>query len=229
MSMKKALEELGYKNCFHLAEPLYQPGNLRRSADIVHTRNTTERRRKLAKLFQGYEVTLEVPGSACLPDLLEMYPDAKVVLTERTSAKVWLKSWRGFGIDMRSDCFRILGYWCPGVVSANSLYRGWIQLASERYNLPAEPSEALYDAHSAWVKSIVPPGRLLVFKCQDGWTPLCKFLKKKRPNRFPHGNEASELRWAKRVGMIIGISGWLLIIALAYALMMVLRMWSYEL
>lgn len=83
MSMKKALEEPGYKNCFHLADPLCRFSNLHPSARIVNTKNTTLRRQKLARLLQNHKVTLEVPGSACLPDLLEKYPDAKVVLTER--------------------------------------------------------------------------------------------------------------------------------------------------
>ncbi|GIC94543.1 sulfotransferase family protein [Aspergillus udagawae] len=215
ISMKRALEELGYGPCFHLAEPLCQFDNLRQSAAIVHTKDTALRRRKLAKLLQGSKVTLEVPGSACLPDLLEMYPDAKVILTERTSAAVWLRSWRGFGIDLRSDCFRWVGYWVPGVVAANDLYRGWMRLASERFGVEAEPSEELYHAHSAWVKSIVPQERLLVFKCQDGWGPLCEFLGRQRPNPFPHGNEAGYLRYYKRVAMVLGIFLWLVVLAMA--------------
>lgn len=216
MSMKKALEELGYKNCFHLAEPLCQFTNLHLSARIVNTKNTALRRQNLARLLQGHEVTLEVPGSACLPDLLEMYPDAKVILTERTSAALWLRSWRGFGIDLRSDCFRWIGYWVPGVVSANDLYRGWMRLASERFGLAPEPSEALYHAHNNWVKSIVPQDRLLVFKCQDGWEPLCRFLGRQRPNLFPHGNEAGHLRYYKRVAMALGIALWLIVLALSF-------------
>ncbi|KGO64315.1 hypothetical protein PEX1_046640 [Penicillium expansum] len=218
MSMKHALEELGYGSCFHLAEPLCQFDNLRESAAIVQTKDTALRRRKLAKLFQGCEVTLEVPGSACLPDLLEMYPNAKVVLTERTSAAVWLRSWRGFGIDLRSDCFRWVGYWVPGIVAANDLYRGWMQLCAERLGVEAEPSEELYHAYNAWVKSIVPQERLLVFKCQDGWVPLCEFLGRQRANRFPHGNEAGYLRYYKRVAIMLGIFLWLIVLAMAILL-----------
>lgn len=218
MSMKKALEELGYQNCFHLAEPLCQFSNLRLSADIVNTKHTALRRRKLARLLHGYEVTLEVPGSACLPDLLEMYPDAKVILTERASARVWLRSWRGFGVDLRSDCFRWIGYWVPGVVSANDLYRGWVRLASERFGLAPEPSESLYHAHNNWVKEIVPRERLLVFKCQDGWAPLCEFLGRQRLNPFPHGNEAGHLKFYKRIALFLGMFLWLVVLAIGFML-----------
>lgn len=220
--MKKALEELGYGPCFHLAEPLCQFENLRQSADIMKTTDTALRRRKLARLLQGCEVTLEVPGSACLPDLLEMYPDAKVILTERTSAAVWLRSWRGFGIDLRSDCWRWVGYWVPGVVAANDLYRGWMEISGKRFGVNPEPSEELYHAHSAWVKRIVPQERLLVFKCQDGWDPLCGFLGRQRPNPFPHGNEASYLRYYKRVAMVLGVFLWILVALIAFALLFVM-------
>ncbi|KAI1348600.1 hypothetical protein F5Y01DRAFT_328372 [Xylaria sp. FL0043] len=215
ISVKKALGELGYKNCFHLAEPLCQFGNLRRSADIVDTEDSKSRRDKLAHLLEGHEATLEVPGSACLPDLLEMYPEAKVILTQRTSAEVWLRSWRGFGIDLLSDFFRQVGYWVPGVVSANDLYRGFMRLAAERFGLPApEPSIQMYHAHNDWVKRIVPSERLLVFKCQDGWEPLCSFLGRRRADDFPHCNEAGYLRYYKRVAMALGFVLWLFVIAL---------------
>lgn len=217
--MKRALEELGYKDCFHLAEPLCQFENLRLSANIMATKDTPVRRRKLARLLQGHEATLEVPGSACLPDLLEMYPAAKVILTERTSAELWLQSWRGFGIDLRSDIFRWIGYWVPGVVAANELYRGWVRLAADRSGLTPEPSEEMYYAHSAWVRSVVPKERLLVFKCQDGWGPLCEFLGRQRPNSFPHGNEAGHLRFYKRVAMLLGVFLWLVVLAAGVAVL----------
>lgn len=44
----------------------------------MNTKNVHERREKLAKLFDGFEAVLEQPVSSCLPDLMEMYPDAKV-------------------------------------------------------------------------------------------------------------------------------------------------------
>ena len=106
----------------------------------------------------------------------------------------------------------------PGVVSANDLYRGWMQLAAERFGLAPEPSEELYHAHNNWVKSIVSPERLLVFKCQDGWAPLCEFLGRQRPNVFPHGNEAGHLRFHKRVAMTAGLISWLVLLAIAFML-----------
>lgn len=217
--MKRALEELGFRNPFHLAEPMCQFDKLRCSADIINTKDKAVRKRKLASLYRDHEATLEVPGSACLPDLLEMYPGAKVVLTERTSAQTWLKSWRGFGIDLRCDCFRWIGYWVPGVVSANNLYRGWMRLSAERFGVAPEPSEELYHAHNKWVRTIVPKDRLLVFKCQDGWAPLCEFLGRQRLNSFPHGNEAGHLKYYKRMAMVLGALLWMIVLIVAFLIL----------
>lgn len=78
MSMKAALEELNYGPCHHLLEPACQIVRLRKSAAILSLPAGTERQRALGSLFEGYEVCIDVPGSACVDDLLALYPDAKV-------------------------------------------------------------------------------------------------------------------------------------------------------
>ena len=48
--------------------------------------------------------------------------------------------------------------------------------------------------HYAHVRSIVPPENLLEFEPQEGWGPLCSFLKKEVPAEpFPHINNADSL------------------------------------
>ena len=50
--------------------------------------------------------------------------------------------------------------------------------------------ERIYNDHNAWIKSLVPEERLLVFNCKEDWEPLCRFLGKKVPERqFPRGND----------------------------------------
>ena len=48
--------------------------------------------------------------------------------------------------------------------------------------------------HNAYVMSLVPKERLLIFSAKEGWDPLCKFLKKEKPDvPFPHDNKSSDL------------------------------------
>jgi hypothetical protein len=80
-SIKQALEHLGYGPCFHLVEPPTQFGLIKRSADILNTKDKNARQEKIAKIFDGVQAALEQPASSCLPDILEMYPDVKVCVT----------------------------------------------------------------------------------------------------------------------------------------------------
>lgn len=78
MSMKAALEELGYGPCHHLLEPACQISRLRQSAAILGNKPGDIRQAALRRLLEGYEVSLDVPGSACVDDILALYPEAKV-------------------------------------------------------------------------------------------------------------------------------------------------------
>lgn len=43
--------------------------------------------------------------------------------------------------------------------------------------------------HSAMIKGLVPPDRLLEWSIDEGWEPLCKFLDKPVPDEpIPHVN-----------------------------------------
>lgn len=50
-----------------------------------------------------------------------------------------------------------------------------------------------YLDHYAHVRKVVPAERLLEFKAEDGWAPLCKFLDKPIPTDepYPHVNEGN--------------------------------------
>jgi hypothetical protein len=159
-------------------------------------------------------------------------------LTERSSAAVWLASWRGAGIDVRSWWFRWVAYFSAGVVSSSDLYRAWARLASERCGVAPEPSEELYNAHSAWVKSLVPADRLLVFRHDMGWEPLCKFLGRElevdpgvggcqtvrgQNVPFPRNNERRYLRFYKRMAVLCGLVVWIAIALLIWSTYDLLR------
>jgi hypothetical protein len=72
---------MGYGPAFHLMEIENQLQQVKRSAKVVNIEDPKERQQKLRELFAGYEVVLEQPASICLPDLLDMYPNAKVIMT----------------------------------------------------------------------------------------------------------------------------------------------------
>jgi hypothetical protein len=135
----------------------------------------------------------------------------QVILSVRKNPQVWLASYYGLGIDMRSPWYRILGYWIPGVIHSSDLIIAWSKYYAEKFGLDEVPSEELYHKHNQWVRDMVPAGQLLEYQPSMGWEPLARFLDRPEPKDepFPRVNEAAFLRNVKRVAMGLGSLVWL--------------------
>lgn len=134
----------------------------------------------------------------------------------RKNPQVWLASYHGLGIDLRSPIYRILGYWIPGVVHSSDLMIGWANYYSRKFNLATTPSEELYLKHNQWVRDIVPEGQLLEYQPSMGWGPLSEFLDRPEPDvPFPRVNEAAFLRNVKRLAMGLGSLVWICLLVAA--------------
>mmetsp|Transcript_26285 Transcript_26285/g.53230 ORF Transcript_26285/g.53230 Transcript_26285/m.53230 type:complete len:294 (-) Transcript_26285:64-945(-) len=136
----------------------------------------------------GITAVLDTPFNLFYQELMQIYPDAKVVLTIRSTAEEWYESshamWRAF-LFLRSDCSDILFGRTP--------YACNMCAKSHDAEMRSACIETYY-WHIRRVKASVPAGRLLVFNVSDGWEPLCHFLGVPVPDRpFPHNNRASEL------------------------------------
>jgi hypothetical protein len=142
----------------------------------------------------------------------------QVILSVRKNPQVWLASYYGLGIDLRSSWYRILGYWVPGVIHSSDLIVAWSNFYSSKFGLKQVPCEELYHKHNQWVHDIVPPGQLLEYQPSMGWEPLAKFLDKPVPvgQDFPRVNEAAFLRNVKRTAMAVGSVVWLCLFAGLY-------------
>ena len=56
-------------------------------------------------------------------------------------------------------------------------------------------TKAAYERHNAEVRAEVPPGRLIDWRPEDGWGPLCTGLGLPVPDvPFPHANTTAEFR-----------------------------------
>jgi hypothetical protein len=132
-------------------------------------------------------------------ELIEAYPQARVILTTR-DADDWFESVEQTILKtMRTG-------WIPGSVA--EMYGGQrraAQLADVSARLSREVmiplsfagtigdrdhAIACYAQHNAEVRQEVPPGRLLDFRVDQGWEPLCAFLGVPVPQRpFPRLND----------------------------------------
>ena len=155
------------------------------------------------EILAGYVAGLDVTVFSWYKQLMEIYPDAKVLLTVR-DPESWFTS-----MTVLHTIFGTLTQHQPyaGVLTAMGLGDA-IKFTREVVMSPDMPGilgrvnramlqgkrEAVevFNSHVAEVKSVVPPDRLLVFDVKDGWPPLCAFLDKPIPDTpFPNVNDAA--------------------------------------
>ncbi|ETS73814.1 hypothetical protein PFICI_14760 [Pestalotiopsis fici W106-1] len=167
----------------------------------------------LRENMAGFVGGTDVPIVCVVPELVDLYPDMKVVLVTR-DPDTW---WRSFGniLDMST------AWYIPVLASISPTLRWWIpfyvewkrnasDLIREAGGQPGVFGPQLLVAHEEMVKRTVPPERLLIMKLSDGWEPLCKFLGKPIPDEpFPRVNDISA---AEKVasGVVVRLLGmWL--------------------
>ena len=178
----------------------------------------------IASRLKGFVVTADPPLSQLVPELMELYPNAKVIVTTRDK-KSWAKSMELSMKLVKPKLQRFIFYWLGGQFTY--LPQLWTSLSkafSDTYGTTIRnESDAyvVYDAHYAWLKEIVPKDKLFYFDVKDGWEPLCKALNVPVPEaKFPHLNDAKSyeevfkgfairglLRWAAVIGIVSVLVG----------------------
>ena len=135
----------------------------------------------------------DVPCICFAPELIECYPEAKVVLVER-DIDTWYKSFDNTVIQSGfHPVTNYLAYLDPGFTGAlfwTSLkWRKGFFRSSNNAELRANIKD-VYREHYATVRRVTPKERLLEYKLGSGWEPLCHFLGKEIPDvPFPRLNE----------------------------------------
>ncbi|MEM7348031.1 MAG: sulfotransferase family protein, partial [Chloroflexota bacterium] len=76
-SLKLALEQLGFDQCYHMKEVM------RNHKARAWYRISLGKAVDWDKIFEGYQATVDWPGCAYYKELMEQYPEAKVLLTVR--------------------------------------------------------------------------------------------------------------------------------------------------
>jgi hypothetical protein len=170
--------------------------------------------------FDGYAAATDAPTSGLVKELIELYPNAKVICTVRDPDS-WVQSMAGVSSAATMWFLRGVLFPIPNmryfVDYIDALRKQWVYLYGER----DPPTRQTYDRHVAWLKEIVPEERLVFFKVKDGWGPLCEALNKPVPEGipFPRINDGEAIdRFAKKM-VKRGLLRWLMVfVALALSL-----------
>lgn len=181
MSLKAALEMLGFSPCHHMVEVFQHPEQVPQ-----WDRAAQGERMNWDDLFAAYRASCDWPSCAFYKELASYYPEAKVILTLR-DPKSWYKSVAATimpAMHKPVDGKGIL----PGIFGP--------LLIGEKtfgYDFSEEHMIEVFKQHNEEVRRTIPPERLLVFEAKDGWAPLCKFLGVAVPDApYPKTNSTEE-------------------------------------
>jgi len=178
-SMREALNMLGLGPCHHMLEVNASDEQKRLWRALVQGAPIP-----WEQIFAGYRSCIDWPSAYYWRELIEVYPDAKVILTYRTPESWWTSFEQTIlrGIQMSTDPESL------GIALVRDKVFGGRPEDRER-------SMAIYEENVNTVKATVPPERLLVHNLGDGWEPLCKHLGVPVPAEpFPSRNNAAEFQ-----------------------------------
>ncbi|MGZ4131559.1 MAG: sulfotransferase family protein [Actinomycetota bacterium] len=137
--------------------------------------------------FAGFVATVDWPGSIWWRDLVRRYPKAVVILSTRDSAQVWWESMDAtvLGVARQAASF------APGeprdLVTLLERFVG-----SAEWDHPAALMDG-YERHNAEVRASVPSERLVDWRAEDGWEPICRALGVRTPDeQFPWTNRRED-------------------------------------
>jgi len=189
MSLTAALEQLGFDPCYHMLEVFKHPSHIKRWQAAADGEEMDWQ-----DFLGGYKAGLDYPLSAFYKDLLDVFPDARVILTVRNPDH-WYESTR----ETIYQGTAVPG-WLLSVVpffrNMNRMVQSsiWERLFDGRFE-DRQHAIRVFEEHIAEVKRTVPKERLLVFAVRDGWEPLCEFLDIPVPEgEFPHVNDRKMTR-----------------------------------
>jgi len=180
MSMKLALEQLGFGPCHHMVEVFAHPETMPLWVDAAEGRPNWD------LIFGDYVSMVDYPGAQFWRGIAGHYPDAKVLHTVR-DADQWFDS-------TQATIF------APGSFTDNppphlAKFFGFIRTEFGDNIHDRSFMTDYFRRHSAEVERTIPKERLLVYEAGEGWDRLCSFLGVPVPETpFPHTNTSKEFR-----------------------------------
>ena len=184
-SLKLALEQLGLGPCHHMLELFSRPDDAARWQARARGEAVS-----WDTLLGGFRSTVDWPSVHFWRELVRDFPAAKVILTVR-EPNAWYDS-------ISNTIFKALEQPLPEYDDAARGQRVMakdiiVERAFDDRPLDKAHVLARYAAHNAEVQRTVPAARLLVYRVDDGWAPLCEFLGLPLPQTpFPQANRRDE-------------------------------------
>ncbi len=200
-----ALNQLGF-SCYHMSEVILNKANKSHLDFWRKVANSPPgAQQDWEQVFAKYSATVDNPGCCVWRELLVAYPDAKVLLTlHPRGAEAWYES----TIDTIYFTeimwqFKVLEWLTPFARKFGDMSHKLIWQRSLQGTMNDKAKAiARYNAYVGEVKAAVPADKLLIFRVDQGWAPLCAFLGVPQPaGDFPNVNDRAQFK--KTLGGII--------------------------
>ena len=187
LSLKNALEQLGFNKCYHMMEVMNHPDHngLWRAAGRGEAVDWEA-------LFAGYKASVDWPSCNFWREQMQAFPAAKVILSLR-DADSWYESimntiWKVSDMIRKADA-------PESRERTNMVFELiWDGQFQRRLDDTAYVI-SVFEKHNQTVIDSVPKEKLLVYRPGDGWEPLCGFLECPIPSTpYPKMNSTEDFQ-----------------------------------
>ena len=191
LSLKLALEQLGFGPCYHMLEV------------GQHSEHVALWRRAAAgkpvdwpTLFENYQAAVDWPSCNYWQAQLAAFPNAKVILSERDPEAWYASIMNTIYPSSAKAREKAAEESDPAAIERFAMVYEviWDGVFGGRMDDKAHVI-GCYLAHNARVKQLLPSTQLLILDPADGWPPLCEFLRCPQPDApFPSVNSTAEFK-----------------------------------
>ncbi|KAM3481932.1 hypothetical protein MY8738_004241 [Beauveria namnaoensis] len=200
-ALRESLRTLGYWEVYHTVSAITTRLNdCKLWYDLLKKKAAGGRvtREDLDRILGDCQAVLDMPAAYFAEELIEAYPDAKIILTVRDTES-WFASYSRTIRPIQDSPLT------PFVSMMD-----WLLLMPTRWVNPmfqtidrmlfqrdfVSNGRRVYEEHNARVRALAPPGKLLEYHVREGWTPLCAFLGREVPENLvaeetPHLNSST--------------------------------------
>ena len=186
LSLKGALERLGFGPCYHMVEVFQNPAFMQYWGAAARGEPVD-----WAEVVKGYRSGVDWPLSTYYAELAEAFPEAKVILSVR-EPEGWFKSLHAT-IFAPENMERFLDPQTPQDMADMGK-----KIMIETFDGKADDKEhaiGVFNRHIEEVKRTIPADRLLVYEVGSGWEPLCTFLGVPVPDEpYPSVNSTEDFK-----------------------------------
>ena len=198
MSTYTALKQLGFP-CYHMIEVLQNKANkthLDFWRKVANSPPGTQH--DWEQVLSQYTAAVDNPTCCVWRELMEAYPDAKVLLTLHPKGpEAWYESTMDTIYFTENVWqFKVLEFFTPFGRKFGDMSHKLIWQRNHKGTMEDRARAiAQYKQHIVDVTAAVPPDKLLVFTVTEGWAPLCRFLGVPVPaTPFPNVNDRQEVK-----------------------------------